>query len=272
MTTRYSFADLKTLAARLRDPADGCPWDIEQTYQSVTKHTLEEVYEVIDTIERQDYTHLREELGDLLFQIVLYAQIAQDEQRFCLDDVISDLVAKLIFRHPHVFPDGTLSSRVGQQVMQSAAVLEQWEQRKDEEKIHQKKPRRLLDDVPLPLTALLRAKKLQSRAARVGFDWPDVMGVLTKVDEEIAELKEALASENQGHIEEELGDALFALVNVARHSGLDPEQAMRAANRKFENRFNYIEERVLQAGKDWQACSLQELDDLWEQAKQLQKP
>lgn len=207
MTQRYDYHDLKTLMQRLRTPGTGCPWDLEQTYESIVPHTLEEVYEVIDTIERGDYQHLREELGDLVFQVVFYAQIASEEQRFDLDDVIHDLVAKLISRHPHVFPAGTLESQIDpNQQTDAGTVNGQWDQLKDVEKQSSGRAVSLLDDVPRALPGLLRARKLQKRAARVGFDWPDVSGVFDKVDEELAELREAAASGDADHTEEELGD------------------------------------------------------------------
>lgn len=271
----YTFNDLKTLMARLRDPEDGCPWDLKQTYRSIVPHTLEEVYEVIDTIEREDYEHLSEELGDLLFQVVFYAQIAHDDNRFELDDVIDKLVAKLIYRHPHVFPDGTLESRAQKGAATSIDVAGQWERLKAKEKAisstaeHSKM--RILDDVPAALPGLIRAKKLQSKAAKVGFDWPSVEDVFAKAHEELEELKEAVAVGDSRSIESELGDVLFVLANLARHTKVDPEQAVRSTNQKFENRFGFVEDAVHSTGKRWEEFSLDELDAFWNQAKQSEQ-
>lgn len=269
MTERYTFDDLKYLMARLRDPVDGCPWDLKQDYRTIVPHTLEEVYEVIDTIEREDYTHLREELGDLLFQIVFYAQIADDEQRFDLDGVIHDLVAKLVYRHPHVFPEGTLSSRAGDQALPEDAVSGQWEALKAKEKPVAEKS--ILADVPKALPGLLRARKLQSKAAKVGFDWASIDDVIAKAHEELDELKEAIADGNQHEIEGELGDLFFVLANVARHTKVDPEQAVRSTNSKFERRFGVVEQGVRDSKRDWASFSLEELDQFWQQAKSQEK-
>lgn len=265
---RYGFDDLKVLMRRLRDPETGCPWDIKQRYDTIVPHTLEEVYEVIDTIERGDYEHLREELGDLVFQVVFYAQIAHEENRFDLDDVIHDLVAKLLYRHPHVFPDGTLDSRVDPaRRPETDAVNRQWDQLKDREKADKDKASHLLDDVPKTLPGLLRAGKLQKRAARVGFDWPDTDGIFDKIEEELQELREAVHSTDADHIEEELGDLLFVMAHLSRRLKVDPEQALRGAARKFERRFGQIERRVNEAGGDWDRFSMDELDAFWDEAK-----
>lgn len=265
---RYDYEDLKTLMRRLRDPETGCPWDIRQTYRSIVPHTLEEVYEVIDTIEREDYPHLREELGDLVFQVVFYAQIAREEERFDLDDIIHDLVAKLLYRHPHVFPDGTLESRIepGQRPA-TEAVNQQWDQLKDSEKA----PSHLLADVPHALPGLLRARKLQKRAARVGFDWPDTEGIFAKIEEELQELREAADGGDATHCEEELGDLLFAVANLSLHLKVDPEQALRRTAGKFESRFGHVEAEVNKAGGEWEDFTLEQLDGFWDQAKRRGK-
>lgn len=266
----YTYHDLKTLMSRLRDPSDGCPWDLKQTYKSIVPHTLEEVAEVVDAIERGDYENLNEELGDLLFQVVFYAQLANEERRFSLDNVIDSLVKKLLRRHPHVFPDGTLSSRAGEPVLNAAQVNQQWDKIKKSEKGNAQPPR-VLDNVPLALPALSRAKKLQSKASKVGFDWPDIVSVLDKVDEEISELKAAIASGETDAIEDELGDALFALANIARHANVDPDQAVRRTNLKFERRFNYVESQVIKSSRAWSEHSLDELDAFWDEAKKSEK-
>lgn len=265
---RYGYDDLKTLMQRLRDPADGCPWDLQQDYRSIVPHTLEEVYEVIDTLERGDYTHLREELGDLVFQVVFYAQLAAEEDRFDLDDVLHDLVAKLLYRHPHVFPDGTLESRVdaGQRPT-TEAVNRTWDTLKDKEKATQSKANDLLDDIPRALPGLLRARKLQNRAARVGFDWPSTDQVYAKIDEELAELRAAELSGDADAIEDELGDVLFVMANLARHLKVDPEQALRRTMAKFESRFGHVQRQVESSGNDWSDFSLQQLDAFWDEAK-----
>jgi ATP diphosphatase len=270
MTNRYDFEDLKYLMSRLRDPLDGCPWDKEQTFRTIVPHTLEEVYEVIDTIEQGDFVHLSEELGDLLFQVVFYAQIATEDDNFSLDDVVHKLVAKLIYRHPHVFPEGTLESRAGKKNLTQTDVNEQWDALKKNEKSKTKKTG-VLADIPMSLPGLLRAKKLQSRAAKVGFDWPDIEPVFNKVEEEFNELKDAVKLGNQREIESELGDLLFVLANVARHLNIDPEQAVRSTNAKFEDRFGYVESSVTQSTRDWSSFTLEELDEFWVQAKQIEK-
>ncbi|WP_108125951.1 nucleoside triphosphate pyrophosphohydrolase [Saccharospirillum mangrovi] len=265
---RYGYDDLKTLMQRLRDPVSGCPWDVQQDYRSIVPHTLEEVYEVIDTIERGDFEHLREELGDLVFQVVFYAQIAREEERFDLDDVIHDLVAKLLYRHPHVFPDGTLESRIDPaQRPETDAVNQQWDQLKQREKSAKEKPSGVLDDIPNALPGLLRARKLQNRAAKVGFDWPSTAEVYAKIEEELAELREAEASGDNDAIEDELGDVLFVMANLARHLKVDPEQALRRTMAKFESRFGHVQRQVEVSGRDWSDFSLAQLDAFWDEAK-----
>ena len=264
----YSLDDLKSLMARLRDPQDGCPWDMKQNFASIVPHTLEEAYEVADTIERQDWEHLQGELGDLLFQVIFYARLAEEEQRFGFDDIVDTLVAKLLRRHPHVFPEGSLESRRSATPLDEQQIKETWEAIKAEERgekpLHQP---RVLDDIPMALPALNRAEKLQKRAARVGFDWGDVLPVLDKIEEEIAELREAIAAGDQLEMEHELGDLLFAQVNLARHMGINPETSLRYTNQKFTNRFNYIEDQVTGSGKGWQDFTLDELDHWWNEAK-----
>ncbi|MBU2865111.1 nucleoside triphosphate pyrophosphohydrolase [Reinekea forsetii] len=267
MTKKYNYQDLKYLMARLRHPQSGCPWDIEQTYESIVPHTLEEVYEVIDTIERADYKHLKEELGDLLFQVVFYAQIAKDEARFELDDVIHSLVAKLVHRHPHVFPEGTLTSHRDDQTINAESVSGQWDAIKQKEKKSKNQAERILDDIPKALPGLLRAKKIQKRAAKVGFDWPDSQGVLAKIREELDELEEAIQSKDKEEIESELGDVLFALSHLTNHLKVDPERAVRKTNAKFEYRFGYIEDQVNLSDRAWSEYSLEELEAYWQQAK-----
>lgn len=265
---KYSLQDLKYLMQRLRDPETGCPWDVKQNYKSIVPSTIEEVYEVVDAIESGDYAQLREELGDLLFQIIFYCQLAFEEKYFSFDDIVDSLTAKLVRRHPHVFPGGHLRSvRDSHDSEQEEQVKVNWEKIKQEER-EAKGLQGILDDVPLSLTALNRAAKLQKRASKVGFDWPEMSGALSKLEEEIIELKQAIASKNISNIEDELGDVLFSSVNLSRHLCIDAEQSLRLSNKKFEERIRWIENRIATANTDWQDYSEEALDDLWKQAKQ----
>ena len=250
---------------RLRDPQAGCPWDQEQTYRSLVPHTLEEAYEVADAIEQDDLQHLPDELGDLLFQVVFYAQIAQEEGRFDFEDVARGICDKLVRRHPHVFADATIDSAEEQ--------TQAWEEHKRLERDRKATQAQAgtLEGVSLALPALVRAAKLQRRAARVGFDWPEVESVFAKVREELAELDTELQAEaTPERLAEELGDLLFSCVNLARHLNVEPEAALRTANLKFEQRFRHIEAE-LQASGGVEQASLQEMDAAWEAAKQLGK-
>ncbi|GAB3101292.1 nucleoside triphosphate pyrophosphohydrolase [Pseudomaricurvus hydrocarbonicus] len=264
----YTLDDLKELMRRLREPGTGCPWDLEQTYKSVAPSTLEEAYEVVDAIERESYGHLKEELGDLLFQVIFYSQIAAEEKRFQFDDVVSEVVAKLIRRHPHVFPENTLESRIDpvNRHRDEGRIKQRWEELKREER-EAKGQGGLLDDIPLNFPALTRAAKLQKRASSSGFDWPSMKGVIEKLEEELAEVKEALAGGDEAAIQDELGDLLFCAVNVCRHAKVDSESALRGTNAKFEQRFRYIEEQLAQQGSTPQEASLELMDALWDQAK-----
>ncbi len=265
---RYQMEDLLYLMRRLRDPDNGCPWDLKQSFETIVPFTLEEIYEVIDTIERKDFAHLKEELGDLLFQVIFYSQLGAEERLFDFDDVVSTLVEKLVNRHPHVFPAGTLeSSRGTDGAPDDMAIKEKWEALKRAER-QQKGQHSILDDIPLGLPALSRAQKLQKRAANHGFDWPDSSGVFEKLEEEIGELKTAIHQENQHAIEEELGDLLFTAVNLSRHLKVDAETSLRSASRKFETRFQYIEQQLMASGETMSDCTLNRLDQLWVQAKQ----
>ncbi|ANG64054.1 nucleoside triphosphate pyrophosphohydrolase [Marinobacterium aestuarii] len=264
----YDLDDLLCLMARLRDPADGCPWDLKQDFASIVRHTLEEAYEVADTIERQDWPHLKDELGDLLFQVVFYARLGEESGRFDFADIVDNLVRKLLRRHPHVFPAGTLGSRAGDMQRSEQQVSETWELIKQEER-EGKASLGVLDDIPAALPGLSRALKLQKRASGVGFDWNDPLLVLDKIEEEIGELREAIRRGKQDEITDEMGDLLFAQVNLARHLGVDPETAVRSTNAKFVRRFGYIESVVTASGRDWDSFSLDELDGFWNQAKKL---
>ncbi len=220
----------------------------------------------MDAIEKKDFVHLKEELGDLLFQVIFYSQIGKEEKRFEFADVVSALVAKLVRRHPHVFPDGTLQSQINNRHNLPNDVKARWETIKQEERAA-KGVQGVLDDVPVNLPALSRAAKLQKRAASVGFDWLDVQGPIAKVREELVEVETALAENNLSAVEEELGDLLFSVVNISRYLHIDPEQALRKANQKFSQRFQYLERNLNQP---WASSSLDEMNQLWNQAKQQQ--
>lgn len=245
----------------LRAPGTGCPWDLAQSMRTIVPHTLEEAYEVADAIEREAWDELPGELGDLLFQVVFYCQIAGEEGRFDFAAVVAEICAKLLRRHPHVFGGRTADS--------PEAVAAQWEEIKAAERRHvDATPPSALDHIPLGLPALTRALKLQTRAARIGFDWPAPAPVLEKVGEELDELRASLAAGGPSeHVREELGDLLFSCVNLARHLGIEPEAALREASRKFERRFRYVESAVREAGGDPAATPLAELDAKWDEAK-----
>ncbi|ESW37149.1 nucleoside triphosphate pyrophosphohydrolase [Pseudomonas taiwanensis] len=269
----YTLEDLLHLMARLRDPQYGCPWDLKQNYASIVPHTIEEAYEVADTIERGAFEHLQGELGDLLFQVVYYSQLAREEGRFEFDGVVDSITRKLIRRHPHVFPTGELYAPVDTPSLNEAQVKSRWEEIKAEERAEKSQPEQLslLDDVPAALPALSRAAKLQKRAATVGFDWPAALPVLDKVREELDEVLQAMADGDADALEDEIGDLLFAAVNLARHLKHDPEHALRRANRKFERRFRFIEQALRDSGRPIEDCNLDELDALWGEAKRQEK-
>lgn len=270
----YQLDDLLFLMARLRDPQYGCPWDLKQNFASIVPHTLEEAYEVADAIERADFAHLPGELGDLLFQVVYYSQLGREEGRFDFSTVVDSITRKLVRRHPHVFPDGDLYGPLNQPRLSEADIKQRWETIKAEERAAEAvvpEQLSLLDDVPRALPALSRAVKLQKRAARAGFDWPESLAIVDKLHEELNEVLEALASGDQAHIAEEVGDLLFVVVNLARHLNVEPEAALRATNQKFERRFRFIEEALRAVGRRVEETALDELDALWNQAKCQEK-
>lgn len=270
----YQLDDLLHLMARLRDPQHGCPWDLKQDYASIVPHTLEEAYEVADAIERGDFAHLPGELGDLLFQVVYYSQLAREEGRFDFAQVVDGITSKLIRRHPHVFADGDLYGAVDVPKLDETAVKQRWEAIKAEERAEKAaapEQLSLLDDVPTALPSLSRAIKLQKRAAQVGFDWPEALPVVDKVREELDEVLEAMSENDADAIAEEIGDLLFVVSNLARHLKVEPESALRAANAKFERRFRFIEQALRDAGRNMEDCALDELDALWGEAKKLEK-
>jgi MazG family protein len=260
-----AFARLVEVMATLRSPA-GCPWDRRQTHRSLRPYLLEETYEALDAIERRDFESLRGELGDVLFQVVFHAEVASASGRFTADDVIREVIEKLIRRHPHVFaPDGTPLGRSS--VRSPKTVLEQWEQIKAKERSDQRAPAGLLAHVPRSLPALLRAHKISKRAATVGFDWPDAGAVIDKIDEEVRELREALA-QGRARTIEELGDLFFAMANLARKLGVEPEAALTAANDKFTKRFHAVERLLARQGRNVHEASAEELDAAWTAVKQ----
>tara|TARA_B100000927_G_scaffold291730_1_gene296288 strand:+ start:3441 stop:4217 length:777 start_codon:yes stop_codon:yes gene_type:complete len=248
---------LKTFK-QLRDPKDGCPWDREQNFKSIASCSVEEAYEVADAIEREDYDSLKSELGDLLFQIIFHSKMAEENKLFTLEEVISELNDKLIRRHPHIFDK--------QQVNTSEESLLVWEDIKAKER-SEKKYNSLMDDVPKNLPGLTRAKKLQKRAARVGFDWKDKQKVFIKLEEEINELRLENKNNSIEGISEELGDVLFTLVNLCRHYDIEPEDIIRRSNLKFETRFRKMETSSKNQGKKMEELNLNELEDLWKSVK-----
>lgn len=262
----YSLDDLLYLMSRLRDPEDGCPWDRVQDFSTIIAHTIEESYELADAIEQGDIQHIKEELGDVLFQVVFYAQLGKEQDSFDFASVISNLVAKLIRRHPHVFPEGTLDSRVGKQAEDTEAIKQAWEAIKSTERAG-KQQQSVLDDVPNAFPALIRATKLQKRAAQTGFDWDNIDGALAKLKEEVDELIAARKQQSQQQIEAELGDVLFSVVNLSRHLKVDAEASLRATNNKFKRRFQYIESILKSRGASPEQSSLAEMDALWDEAK-----
>lgn len=262
VTSPAPIEDLLDIMARLRNPLGGCPWDLEQDFSTIAPCTIEEAYEVVDAITQGDMKALREELGDLLLQVVFHSQMAREAGHFTFNDVVRGISDKLISRHPHVFGEVKVKS--------AAAQTENWEKIKDGERKN-KGAESMLDGVALGLPALLRATKLQGRAARVGFQWPDLAPVFAKVEEELAEVKEAVAAGDKTHIEEELGDLLFMVANLARYLDADAETALRGANSKFERRFRHIEQSLKAQGKDIKSSTLAEMDQLWDDAKAKEK-
>jgi ATP diphosphatase len=262
---RYRIEDLLRIMERLRDPGHGCPWDLAQDFESIVPSTLEECYELAAAIEAGDFAHVADELGDVLFQVVFYARLGEERDLFSFASVVDGLAAKLLRRHPHVFRDGAIEGIVDDR-SDAAAVKRQWEAIKAAERAGRAQ-HGVLDDVPVNLPALPRAQKLQKRAARIGFDWADRDAVLAKLDEESEELREALATGDAGTIEDELGDLLFTVVNLARHEKLDAEAALRRASAKFERRFHAMEQFASEAGDDLGALDAAGLEALWERAK-----
>jgi len=258
--SRPGIERLLEVVRRLRDPERGCPWDKEQSFATIAPYTIEEAYEVADAIRREAWAELAGELGDLLLQVVYHAQIAEEAGLFDFEQVAQGIAEKMIRRHPHVFGDAVVES--------AAAQRRAWEEVKAAERAGKASDPSVLADVPLALPALTRAEKLQRRAARIGFDWPEPAPILAKIEEELAELRASLeAREPREKLAEELGDLLFAVVNLARRLEIDAEEALRAANAKFERRFRAVEARARASGSDPAQLDLAALDRLWEEVK-----
>jgi MazG family protein len=255
---------LLAIMARLRDPADGCPWDQEQTFATVAPYTVEEAYEVADAIERNDLSDLKEELGDLLLQVVFHARMAEEQGAFAFDDVAQAINDKMIRRHPHVFAEETYASLAHQKAG--------WEELKAAERAQKQgasnsRAASLLDDIPVGLPALTRAVKLSKRAAKVGFVWPDISHVVDKLDEELGELKAEIAAGDFEKARQEMGDVLFVVANLARTLEVDPEDSLRFTNAKFVRRFQYVEKVLAERGRTPEQSDLAEMDALWDEAK-----
>lgn len=249
--------ELVEVVAKLRAP-DGCPWDRKQTHETILTDLLEEVYEFLEAVDEKDKPHMREELGDILLQVVFHSQIASEEQEFTLDDVAGEIAEKLVRRHPHVFGDLKVDS--------TETVLKNWDAIKNAEKGKEDR-KSVLDGVPKALPSLLRAEKIQKKAAKVGFDWSEIAPVLDKVEEEFKEFREALEAGNTEEAELELGDILFSLVNVARHQKISAEESLRLSINKFSKRFNYVEEQYDFDHQKMKKATLEELDNFWNQSK-----
>lgn len=262
---QYTVEDLQRVMQRLRDPETGCPWDLAQDFHSIVPSTIEECYELAAAIADEDFNHVKDELGDVLFQVIFYSQMASERALFKWGDVVDTLVEKLLRRHPHVFADGEIEGVVDAEVSISE-VGATWEAIKKKER-SARKLEGALADVPVTLPALSRAQKLQKRAAETGFDWRSVDGVLQKMEEELGELREAIKSRDEAEIADEMGDVLFTAVNLSRHLALDSEAALREASRKFQSRFMAMERAVLDDGLSLEELDLQQMDVYWCRAK-----
>lgn len=256
---RYTFDDLTAIMKRLRSPG-GCPWDRKQNHRSLLPYLLEEAYEVIDSVERRNMNDLREELGDVLLQVVFHSQLADERGKFDMGDVIDQICRKLIVRHPHVFAK---SKRLS-----ANQVLDNWEKIKLAEPKKKRRGKGVLGGVPRTLPALLRAFRIQEKTSRFGFDWKNPVQVFAKVREEVGELRDSLKTKRKSEIEHELGDLFFALVNLSRHLQIDPENALARTNQRFIRRFEYIEKELPKSGKDLTNATLKEMDALWDEAKE----
>lgn len=261
----YSIRELQRLMERLRDPDTGCPWDLQQTYQSIAPFTLEECLELIDALEQNDFDHVEEELGDLLFQVIFYAQLGKEEGRFDFDTVVSRITTKLLRRHPHVFKDGDLEGVITDRAS-ITSIKTNWEAEKAAERAARSQ-QSAMDDIPMTLSALARAQKLQKRGASLGYDFSSSDGVLSRLDDELNELSRACENHDPEEIENELGDVLFTVVNLARHLKVDAEASLRKANRRFEQRVRRAESAAIDAGSRLQDESVERLEERWSAAK-----
>lgn len=268
---RYNLDDLIHLMDRLRDPESGCPWDLKQTFETIVPHTLEEAYEVAEAISKKEWEELRKELGDLVFQAIFYSKMADEKGWFDFHDVIDGLVSKMLRRHPHVFPDGTLHTESKEsQSLSDVELHQQWDEIKAQERVStdgQESEASALDGLTAGLPSLIKAWKLQKKASKVGFDWDDIADVKEQLLSELTEVEEA---ENPDHLEEEIGDLLFCCVNLARHHGVHPESALIKANLKFETRFKAMEALAEQRQQNFSDLSLDEKDQLWKDVKGLE--
>lgn len=293
MDKTYTLSDLIYLMQRLRDPESGCPWDIKQTFNSIVPHTIEEAYEVAEAIEAKDWPHVEEELGDLLFQVIFYGQLGDEQDLFDVSSVIDVLVTKLIRRHPHVFPNGDLlAKRDPNSCPSEAEIKAQWQIIKQQEKaikaqaelktqhntqaevVNAVEMVEYLNDIPKSLPALIRADKIQKSVSMRGFDWTEIQGVLDKVREELQEVEEEIEGANIQRLQHEVGDLLFASVNVARHLGVNPEQALEQANRRFSERYSLVAESLAVKGRSLElgnsnGVSSDEMEQAWVEAKEL---
>lgn len=268
--TDVSIQELLQLVEHLRAPDGGCAWDKKQTHHSLMPYLIEESYEVIDAIEKDDINNLKEELGDVLFQLILHSQLAKERNDFQFNDVVSHVLQKMLRRHPHVFPEGTLVSFGMLSNLTPKEIEQQWQKIKAQEKQEaqtETAKNSILDDVSASQPPMQTAVKLQKKAATVGFDWSEIGSVFAKIREELAELEEAVKEQEPSHIQEELGDLLFGMANLARHLKMDPEQAMRGTNQKFRRRFARIEQILDEKKRAFTDCDLAELDKYWDQAK-----
>jgi nucleoside triphosphate diphosphatase len=263
---------LLAIMAALRTPGSGCPWDLEQDFATIAPYTIEEAYEVAEAIARGDLLDLKDELGDLLLQVVFHARMAEEAGAFDFGDVVESITGKLIRRHPHVFGDARDLSPAGIKALWGEIKqAEKAERRRERGEAEEPAAAGLLAGVPAGLPALARAEKLTRKAATVGFDWPDAAQVVGKIEEEVREVREALEAGSHGEIEDEIGDLLFAVVNLARHAGVDPESALRGANAKFERRFRAIEQALAAGGRTPADASLDDMENLWVKAKERER-
>lgn len=264
LNDKPSIEKLRWIMTQLRDPITGCPWDVKQTFASIVPHTLEEAYEVADAIEQGDLAELEKELGDLLFQVIFYAQLGTEKKLFDFNSIVAAICEKLIRRHPHVFGDTTLATE--------QAIKANWENEKAKERSYKNNQENLsiLADIPKSLPALSQANKIQKRCAHVGFDWQNIGDVFAKVEEEVQEVKEQLHGDPV-LLSEELGDLMFAVVNVCRHAKQDPEAILRAANQKFTKRFEAVETKVHQSGKPIESHNLESLEEFWQSVKEEER-